>query len=71
VTLSIWDFMFGTQYRKYDEYPAIGIEDPAYPNEQGFRPGQVFKTFAGQMLYPLKVVLGIGKKPTQVLAAAE
>lgn len=58
VTLSIWDYMFGTHYRKYDEYPEIGIEDPAYPVERGIWPGQVLSTFIGQMIYPFKVILG-------------
>lgn len=58
VALSIWDYIFGTQYRRYDEYPDIGIEDQAYPEERGHRPLQILKTFAGQMIYPFRVVLG-------------
>ena len=30
---SIWDHLFGTQYRKYDEYPETGLEDPGYLQE--------------------------------------
>jgi sterol desaturase/sphingolipid hydroxylase (fatty acid hydroxylase superfamily) len=30
---SIWDHLFGTQYRKYDEYPETGLEDPGYLHE--------------------------------------
>lgn len=31
---SIWDRLFGTQYRGYDEYPETGIEDEAFPHER-------------------------------------
>ena len=28
---SLWDQLFGTQYRKYDEYPETGIDDATFP----------------------------------------
>jgi sterol desaturase/sphingolipid hydroxylase (fatty acid hydroxylase superfamily) len=31
---SIWDRLFGTQYRRYDEYPDTGIEDAAFPSKE-------------------------------------
>lgn len=58
VTLSVWDYLFGTQYRKYDEYPEVGIEDPAYPVERVGGAGLVLPTFIGQMIYPFKVIFG-------------
>lgn len=34
ILFSIWDYMFGTQYRKYDEYPETGIDDHHFPHEK-------------------------------------
>ena len=34
LTFSIWDHLFGTQYRNYDEYPETGIPDEHFPFEQ-------------------------------------
>ena len=31
---SIWDFLFGTQYKGFDEYPQTGIPDPEFPHEK-------------------------------------
>jgi sterol desaturase/sphingolipid hydroxylase (fatty acid hydroxylase superfamily) len=31
---SIWDYLFGTQYRGYNEYPETGIEDETFPYEK-------------------------------------
>lgn len=56
VSLSIWDYIFGTQYRKYDEYPETGIVDVDYPVEQNARPSVVLKTFLRQVIYPFQVV---------------
>jgi sterol desaturase/sphingolipid hydroxylase (fatty acid hydroxylase superfamily) len=59
-TLSIWDYMFNTQYRKYDEYPETGVEDSEFPLEQeqtmrGFRSHLIL--LWRQFTYPFKVIL--------------
>lgn len=50
LTFSIWDHLFGTQYRGYDEYPDTGIDDPAYPSEQE-RKGTLSNVLE-QLIYP-------------------
>lgn len=57
-TLSIWDHLFGTQHRNYDEYPDTGIDDRQFPEERegaGILNG--IRTVAAQLAYPFKVVL--------------
>lgn len=56
VNLSIWDHLFGTQYRNYDEYPVTGIEDEAFPHEQSRRPGALAATLVDQFLYPFRLL---------------
>lgn len=59
LTFSIWDHLFGTQHRKYDEYPETGIVDPETPVEPA-RPGLAsLRTFAQQFFFPL---LGVGRQ---------
>jgi sterol desaturase/sphingolipid hydroxylase (fatty acid hydroxylase superfamily) len=57
LTFSLWDHLFGTQYRGYDEYPETGIDDPGFPCEQ--RPGRfgAVGSICGQFLYPFRAVL--------------
>ena len=53
IIFSLWDHLFGTQYRRYDEYPeALGIDDPSFPIEQGTRPRTSVRVLAAQLLYP-------------------
>ena len=49
---SIWDHLFGTQYRKYEEYPETGLESPGslYETELGWR--RTPRTFVVQLVYP-------------------
>jgi sterol desaturase/sphingolipid hydroxylase (fatty acid hydroxylase superfamily) len=54
--LSIWDHLFGTQYRKYDEYPDTGITDNSFPHEDSFRPGRAAVTMTGQLIYPFRLL---------------
>jgi sterol desaturase/sphingolipid hydroxylase (fatty acid hydroxylase superfamily) len=51
---SIWDQMFGTQYRGYDEYPETGIEDDAFPHETSGDLRSLLVTPFVQMAYPLR-----------------
>jgi sterol desaturase/sphingolipid hydroxylase (fatty acid hydroxylase superfamily) len=53
---SIWDRMFGTQYKGYDEYPDTGIEDDAFPHETRGDVKSLLLTPFVQMLYPLRKI---------------
>lgn len=50
--LSIWDRLFGTQYRGYDEYPATGLGDERVADEPAAGWGNALRAFGAQMLYP-------------------
>ena len=53
---SIWDQLFGTQYRGWDEYPETGIDDQMFPLE---RKGDVLSLLVTpfvQMAYPVRKV---------------
>ena len=59
VTLSIWDHLFGTQYRHYDEYPETGVPDPDFPNDpSGPSVGikEIAKTMVAQLAYPFRSI---------------
>ena len=43
--LSIWDHLFGTQYRGYDEYPATGVQGSGLPLETSARPLALLRTY--------------------------
>ncbi len=59
LTFSLWDHLFGTQYRNYDEYPETGIVTRETPVESA-RPGLAsLRTFAQQFFFPL---LGVGRQ---------
>jgi sterol desaturase/sphingolipid hydroxylase (fatty acid hydroxylase superfamily) len=51
---SIWDFAFGTQYTKWDEYPETGIEDREFPHETRADLPSLLVTPMRQILYPLR-----------------
>ena len=57
VIFSVWDFLFGTQYRGWNEYPPTGIRDPAFPVERSARAGALVATLARQHLYPFLAIL--------------
>jgi sterol desaturase/sphingolipid hydroxylase (fatty acid hydroxylase superfamily) len=55
VILSIWDHVFGTQYRNYDQYPETGIPGPEYPhpvNPASVR--NIFASISSQLWYPFR-----------------
>ncbi|AOX00765.1 hypothetical protein BJP34_16115 [Moorena producens PAL-8-15-08-1] len=52
--LFLWDYLFGTQYCQYDEYPATGIDDPNFPLEISSQPHHLFITLVYQNLYPFQ-----------------
>jgi sterol desaturase/sphingolipid hydroxylase (fatty acid hydroxylase superfamily) len=62
IIFSVWDFMFGTQYRKYDEYPDSGIEDQTFPHEEEHNWGHLMWTFVKQHFYPFVAIANELKK---------
>lgn len=56
LTFSIWDHLFGTQWRGYDEYPETGIEDEEFPFEQGTGAFGVVGRLVGQLVYPFRAI---------------
>jgi hypothetical protein len=57
LTFSLWDHLFGTQYRNYDEYPDTGINDEDFPFEQDPRSLGYLGSLFGQFLYPFRAIL--------------
>lgn len=51
---AIWDQIFGTQYRGYDEYPETGIEDDDFPHETKGDLRSLLLTPFVQMAYPVR-----------------
>jgi sterol desaturase/sphingolipid hydroxylase (fatty acid hydroxylase superfamily) len=49
---TIWDHVFGTQYKNYDEYPDTGVAEVNFPREDDFK--NVLKIFFVQLLYPFR-----------------
>jgi len=49
---SVWDYLFGTQYHSYDEYPDTGIRDPTFSFEQDYTWRGSLRCFWDQLLYP-------------------
>ena len=56
---SWWDYLAGTMYRGYDEYPPTGIQDTNFPlRDQGDRnPWRWIVIFAKQLVYPFQGML--------------
>lgn len=52
--LSVWDYLFGTQYRRYDVYPETGIPDEKFPAERSASLSDVLMTPVRQMVYPFR-----------------
>ena len=56
LTFSIWDHLFGTQYRGYDEYPETGIDDPTFPAEQEAGRFGALGALFEQLFYPFRAI---------------
>lgn len=56
--LSAWDYLFGTQYRRYDVYPETGVQDEDFPVETADSVAGVLVTTTREMLYPFRRLLG-------------
>lgn len=50
----IWEFAFGTPNKNFDDYPATGIDDDAFPMEESELRHWLFLTPAIQMIYCFK-----------------
>jgi sterol desaturase/sphingolipid hydroxylase (fatty acid hydroxylase superfamily) len=51
----VWDFLFGTQYKGWNEYPATGIVDPEFPHEKETDVISLLVMPVRQMVYSLEV----------------
>lgn len=54
--LSVWDYLFGTQYKNYDEYPECGIADESFPFERTARGSSLISRPFAQFLYPFRLI---------------
>jgi len=52
---SVWDRLFGTQYRVYDKYPETGLDDPGFPHETELGWHRTIGTFLCQLVYPFQL----------------
>ncbi len=52
--LTIWDRVFGTLHKNYDEYPETGIADEEFPSE--YAPRSVLNTWFAQFAYPFRMI---------------
>jgi sterol desaturase/sphingolipid hydroxylase (fatty acid hydroxylase superfamily) len=57
VLFSIWDQMFGTQYRGWKEYPRTGIPNEDFPHETSRKIGALLWTPIAQMIWPFRKIL--------------
>ncbi len=72
---SFWDFLFGKQYRGFDEYPATGIDDDAFPHEQTVRLKSLLLTPLSQIIHrgarrPVTLAEGVTVKTEAVATSA-
>ena len=56
-TLSVWDYLFGTQFRSYDVYPETGLDDEEFPVETAQSVSSLLASPLRQMLYPFRKLL--------------
>ena len=60
IFFSVWDHIFGTQHRSYDEYEApLGLQDSAFPVEQDASAGEFAAVYAAQLIYPFAKLLRV------------
>ncbi len=55
---SIWDYLFKTQYKQYNEYPDTGINEPRFPLEKSSKLPSLLKTYWLQFIYPFQSIVG-------------
>ena len=54
--LSVWDRIFGTQWRGAHEYPTVGLPGEDFPHERSARPSAVLATYVRQLAYPVQAL---------------
>jgi len=54
--LSVWDWLFGTQYHSGDDYPQTGIADAEFPHEVSAAGLNLIITPLRQLLYPFVAI---------------
>jgi sterol desaturase/sphingolipid hydroxylase (fatty acid hydroxylase superfamily) len=54
VIFSLWDHLFGTQWRNYNDYPETGVNELDFPMEHSRNPIQIAVTFFAQLIYPFR-----------------
>jgi sterol desaturase/sphingolipid hydroxylase (fatty acid hydroxylase superfamily) len=58
IFFSLWDHIFGTQHRAYDQYDApLGLQDSSFPAEQDASAGEFAAVYAAQLVYPFARLL--------------
>ena len=60
--LSIWDWMFGTQVKRGDEYPPLGVLDQECPKGVATSVPGAIGVFVKELVYPLLALAGLNKK---------
>ena len=60
--LSVWDWIFGTQVRRGDEYPPLGVTDKQCPEGVSSSVGGAIGVFLKELVYPLKALAGLNKR---------
>ncbi len=62
IFFSVWDHIFGTQHRSYDQYEIqLGLQDSEFPVEQDTSAGEFAAMYAAQLVYPLARLLRVRK----------
>ncbi|MHA7815826.1 MAG: sterol desaturase family protein [Pseudohaliea sp.] len=61
-TFSIWDWLFGTQYRDHTVYPETGIPDSEFPAAPGRGPFSLASNLVRQFIYPIKRALSLAAR---------
>jgi len=56
VLFSVWDQIFGTQYRGYDEYPDTGVDEADFPLEKTWKGWNLPLTALAQLIYPFRMI---------------
>jgi sterol desaturase/sphingolipid hydroxylase (fatty acid hydroxylase superfamily) len=56
--LAVWDYLFGTAWRRYDEYPASGVAGFPVPEETSRTPWGLARTWLALTVYPFRRIGG-------------
>ena len=53
---TVWDRLFGTLYKNYDEYPDTGIAGYRFPLETSAKGLSTLETYWAQTIYPFRLI---------------